>query len=413
MKRVIQFHKAFLPAAIVSAALILFGIVGVATKGINLGVDFQAGVNQSVRLAFPAAQASYAGSGTPVLSISESAITVVFSGADVVSRTASWELSTVGTVADLAVAMSTEGIELSILDGAGLSADLLVPTYQGDYTLGKVPVTIHRTPKSEAETFGSIEEIRKAIASVGSASVQNIGAASSMQYLIRVRDNGKDPAFSGTVPALIRKALESAYGVNKVVAMKTDYVGARFSKDLADNSWKLTLFTVLAILAYATIRFKMQYALGAVLAIIHDGLIMIGFIVWSRMEFNTTSIAAILTILGYSINDTIVIFDRIREDRKLDPTAKLSSILDKSITETLGRTFITTITTMLAVFSLYFFTSGSIKDFALALLIGMVSGTYSTIFIASGFVQLWDVVKSKRQPKPAVASAPHLAKSKP
>ena len=413
MKRVIQFHKAFLPAAIVSAALILFGIVGVATKGINLGVDFQAGVNQSVRLAFPAAQASYAGSGTPVLSISESAITVVFSGADVVSRTASWELSTVGTVADLAVAMSTEGIELSILDGAGLSADLLVPPYQGDYTLGKVPVTIHRTPKSEAETFGSIEEIRKAIASVGSASVQNIGAASSMQYLIRVRDNGKDPAFSGTVPALIRKALESAYGVNKVVAMKTDYVGARFSKDLADNSWKLTLFTVLAILAYATIRFKMQYALGAVLAIIHDGLIMIGFIVWSRMEFNTTSIAAILTILGYSINDTIVIFDRIREDRKLDPTAKLSSILDKSITETLGRTFITTITTMLAVFSLYFFTSGSIKDFALALLIGMVSGTYSTIFIASGFVQLWDVVKSKRQPKPAVASAPHLAKSKP
>ncbi|PKL07567.1 MAG: protein translocase subunit SecF [Spirochaetae bacterium HGW-Spirochaetae-7] len=411
MKRVIQFHKAFLPAAIVSIALILFGLVGLATKGINLGVDFQAGVNQSVRLAYPAAEVSYAGSGTPVLSISESEVTVVFSGAQVVSRTATWKLATVGTIADLAVAMRTEGIEVSVFDGAGLSADLVVPTYQGDYALGTVPVIIHRMPKSTAEVFGSIEQIRKAVESVGSASVQNIGPASSMQYLIRVRDDGKDPAFSGTVPGLIRRALESIYGANKVIAMKTDYVGARFSKDLATNSWKLTLFTVLAILAYATIRFKMQYAMGAVLAIIHDGLIMVGFIVWSRMEFNTTSIAAILTILGYSINDTIVIFDRIREDRKLDTTAKLSSILDKSITETLGRTIITTLTTMLAVFSLYFFTSGSIKDFALALLVGMVSGTYSTVFVASGFVQLWENIRVKRQPKPAAAPAHHAAKS--
>jgi preprotein translocase subunit SecF len=119
------------------------------------------------------------------------------------------------------------------------------------------------------------------------------------------------------------------------------------------------------------------------------------------MEFNTTSIAAILTILGYSINDTIVIFDRIREDRKLDPGAKLSAVIDKSVTETLGRTIITTLTTMLAVFSLYIFTSGSIKDFALALLVGMVSGTYSTVFIATGFVHLWENIKNKRQPKPA------------
>jgi len=147
----------------------------------------------------------------------------------------------------------------------------------------------------------------------------------------------------------------------------------------------------------------MQFALGSVLAIIHDAIIMVGFIVWTRMEFNTTSIAAILTILGYSINDTIVIFDRIREDRKLDPGSKLSEILDRSITETLGRTFITTITTMLAVLSLYLFTSGSIKDFALALLVGMVSGTYSTIFIATGFVYLWDWIQQKRGPVKAAA----------
>jgi preprotein translocase subunit SecF len=249
--------------------------------------------------------------------------------------------------------------------------------------------------------YGSIDQVRRAVESVGTASVQNVGGAESMQYMIRVRDDGTDKSFSEKVPALIEQSLEKVFGADKIVAMRTDYVGARFSKDLADNSWKLTLFTVLAILAYATIRFKMQFGLGAVLAILHDALIMIGFIVWTRMEFNTTSIAAILTILGYSINDTIVIFDRIREDRKLDPTSKLSSVLDRSITETLGRTVITTVTTMLAVFSLYIFTSGSIKDFALALLVGMVSGTYSTIFIATGFVYLWDHLQGKKQPKAA------------
>jgi len=411
MKRVIHFHKAFLPAVIGSAVLMLIGLAGLMTKGLNLGVDFQAGINQSVQLALPAATITYAGAGSPVLSIGGDSLSVVFSGAEVESRTATWDLTTVGTLNDLGSAMKTEGIDLTIRDGAGLSADLLVPTYQGNYTLSATPVLIHRTPKSEAEAFGSTEAIRKAVSSLGSVSVQSIGADSSMQYLIRISDNGEDKAFSEKMPAMIRGALESSFGASKVVTIKTDYVGARFSKDLADSAWKLTLFTSLAILAYATIRFKMQYALGAVLAILHDGLIMVGFIVWTRMEFNTTSIAAILTILGYSINDTIVIFDRVREDRKLDPHSKLSAIIDKSITETLSRTFITTITTMLAVFSLYFFTSGSIKDFALALIVGMISGTYSTIFIATGFVHLWENIKNKRQPKPSAAKHVTVATS--
>jgi len=402
MKRVIQFHKAFLPAVIASAALMLIGLAGLLTMGLNLGVDFQAGINQSVQLALPAADVSYAGAGAPVLSIGGDSLSVVFSGAEVESRTVAWDLTTVGTLNDLGTAMKVEGIDFIIRDGAGLSADLLVPTYQGNYTLGATPVLIHRAPKSGAEAFGSTEAIRKAVSTLGSVSVQSIGADSSMQYLIRISDNGDDKAFSEKMPALIRGVLESAFGASKVVTIKTDYVGARFSKDLADSAWKLTLFTSLAILAYATIRFKMQYGLGAVLAILHDGLIMIGFMVWTRMEFNTTSIAAILTILGYSINDTIVIFDRVREDRKLDPHSKLSAIIDKSITETLSRTFITTVTTMLAVFSLYFFTSGSIKDFALALIVGMISGTYSTVFIATGFVHLWENIKNKRQPKPVV-----------
>jgi preprotein translocase subunit SecF len=168
--------------------------------------------------------------------------------------------------------------------------------------------------------------------------------------------------------------------------------------------------TLLLILAYSAIRFKPQFAFGAVLAILHDALIMVAFVVWSRMEFNTTTIAAILTILGYSINDTIVIFDRIRETRRIYPDDTFVNTLDRALTETLGRTIITTATTMLAVLSLFIFTTGSMKDFALALLVGMTSGVYSTIFIASGFVNLWDI-QAKKRAKKKLVNAPAVVKA--
>ncbi len=161
-------------------------------------------------------------------------------------------------------------------------------------------------------------------------------------------------------------------------------------------------FTLLLVLAYASIRFKPQYAIGAVLGIIHDSLVIISFVVWTRMEFNTTTIAAILTILGYSINNTIVIFDRMRESRRLYPDEVFVTILNRSLTETLSRTVITTFTTMLAVLSLFIFTTGSMKDFALALLVGLVSGVYTTTFIATGFVYFWDKEKVKRDKKKAI-----------
>ncbi len=180
-------------------------------------------------------------------------------------------------------------------------------------------------------------------------------------------------------------------------------MSSRFSHDLTDQVGILITATLVLILLYASIRFKPQYAVGAVLAIMHDALIMVGFIVWTRMEFNTTTIAALLTILGYSINDTIVIFDRIRENKRLFPDDAFVSVLNRSLSETLGRTIITTVTTMLAVLSLYIFTAGSMKDFALALMVGMVSGVYSTIFIASGFVNFWDKTVSKRKKNAALS----------
>jgi preprotein translocase subunit SecF len=165
------------------------------------------------------------------------------------------------------------------------------------------------------------------------------------------------------------------------------------------------------MLIYITIRFKPQYAVGLVVGVIHDGLVVVGFVIWSGMEFNTTTIAAILTIVGYSTNNTIVVFDRIRENLHIFPDDTFIDVMNRSLTATLNRTIITTLTTMLAVVSLYFFTTGAMKDFALSLVIGLISGVYTTTFIASGLVNYWEEQKVKREKqKLRTGSTPQVAK---
>jgi preprotein translocase subunit SecF len=209
--------------------------------------------------------------------------------------------------------------------------------------------------------------------------------------MIRVEDEEGCRVKSDQITAL----LESYFGNGEIAVLRSDYVASRFSKDLTDQAGILTALTLLLILIYASIRFKPQYAFGAVIAIINDALVIISFVVWTRMEFNTSTIAAILTILGYSINNTIVVFDRIRENRRIYPDDAFIDVLNRSLTGTMSRTIITTLTTMLAVMSLFIFTTGSMKDFALALLVGMISGVYTTTFISPGFVYLLEINKGK------------------
>jgi preprotein translocase subunit SecF len=237
--------------------------------------------------------------------------------------------------------------------------------------------------------------------------------AELQRFLIRAQDEGKDKNFSKTAPDTINAGLEKAFGEGRVVVMKTDYVGARFSANLAKTAFTLVVLTVLAILAYATIRFRFQYGIGAVLATVHDMLIMIAFVVWTRMEFNSSTIAAILTILGYSINDTIVQFDRVREERRLSPNEPFRDVLNRALTVTLGRTVITTLCTMITVLAIFFFTTGDLRDFSLALFVGMISGTYSTIFIASAFVLFWEDLAAKRKAKELANPAAPAAAKKP
>lgn len=190
--------------------------------------------------------------------------------------------------------------------------------------------------------------------------------------------------------------LEKTFGPNVVVIKQSDYVGPKFSSTLAQESISLTITALVLVLVYLWFRFKLAYGVSAISALFHDVLIMLGFIGTFRLEVNTTTIAAVLTIIGYSLNDTIVVFDRIRENTGLLRGEKFSQVVDISITQSLSRTIITSLTTLLAVLALYFFGTGPIKDFSFNLIIGIIAGTYSSIFIASPILLGWTNAAKKK-----------------
>ncbi len=410
MKRIINFHKAYVPTTILSCVLIIGGLVGYFMNGFNLGVDFQAGLMQEIQLAPTAFQMTYSGGGVASVSIGKTKLDIVISGSDVEKATHSFAFAEYQTIGSLVQALSSvQGLAASLVGDANASTSWLVQSAQENPQLGSDPYALHfLAPGSPAVP---IADVRAAIESVGSVTVQSLGKSEERRFMVRVEDQGNTEGFAKTATENLSKALAASFGEGEIAVSSSNYVGSRFSKNLTDQAGMLVGLTLLLILVYSAIRFKLQYAIGAVLAIAHDALIMVAFIAWTRMEFSTNTIAAILTILGYSINDTIVIFDRIRECVHLYPEDTFRHNMNRAITETLGRTIITSFATMLAVGSLFLFTSGSMKDFALVLIVGMTSGVYSTIYIASAFVYGWDVIAKKRAAKApkAPAAAPQKA----
>ncbi|MDR0637811.1 MAG: protein translocase subunit SecF [Spirochaetaceae bacterium] len=382
--KIIRFSKGFVPAIVISGVIILVGIVSFLKDGFNFGVDFRAGLIQEVQFAPPAFSLVYSGQDNAAVSMTRSQIDIVVSGVNVENTTHTFPFAQYSTIGSLANALSSiDGIKVDAGSTSNVSTAHLIQSAHGNPKLSGVPYVVHYLPPGSPVI--PIDEVRAALSPLGTVSVQVLGREEDRRFMIRMEDKAGE-----TVPTeAVIAALETAFGEDAVAVTRSDYVGSRFSEQLQTQAGLLFVATLILILIYASIRFKIEYAIGAVAAIAHDALIMVTFICLTNMEFNTTTIAALLTILGYSINDTIVIFDRIRETSRVYPDDTFENILNRSISETLGRTIITTVTTMLAVLSLFIFTTGSMKDFALALLVGMVSGVYSTIFIASSFVYLW------------------------
>lgn len=232
----------------------------------------------------------------------------------------------------------------------------------------------------------SFGELRKKVEEVSrtSVNVQNFEAPSS-EFLIRILKTEENPSL---LSDRIIKKLKEEYG-EKIEVRRVETVGATVGKDLFQRGVLSVIFSLLGMLVYIAFRFDFVSGIGAIIALIHDVLVTLGFISLGGKEIDLLIIAALLTIVGYSINDTIVIYDRIRENVRKMKKVSFEEIVNRSINETLSRTIITSGTTIFAVLSLFLLGGGIIHDFAYVLLVGMISGTYSTIFIASPFVIFW------------------------
>ena len=162
-----------------------------------------------------------------------------------------------------------------------------------------------------------------------------------------------------------------------------EFVGPKVSEELLWAGAQAVIYALIAILAYIWFRFEWQFGIGAVVALVHDVILTLGIFSLLGLEFNLSTVAALLTIVGYSLNDTVVIYDRVRENLRRYKTMALSELLDRSINETLARTVMTALTTLVALIALFVFGGPVIRGFTFAMIWGVLVGTYSTIFVAT------------------------------
>jgi preprotein translocase subunit SecF len=200
--------------------------------------------------------------------------------------------------------------------------------------------------------------------------------------------------------AKVEQAMTVQFGAGLYEIRRIEFVGPKVGRDLTQKAILAIVFAWIGMLIYIAWRFEFRYGLGAIVALIHDTIIVIGVLSLLNKEFTLVIVAALLTVIGYSINDTIVVFDRIRENRKKDLKRSLGDIINASINETLSRTILTAFTVFIVLLSLFFLGGPVIHDFAFALLVGVVIGTYSSIFIASPIVLVFEnlqISKGKRK----------------
>ena len=215
---------------------------------------------------------------------------------------------------------------------------------------------------------------------VSFSSIQRVGTELENEFQLKIKGNSKElQKLSDNVST----ALTSAGGAGSFEIRKIDVVGPRAGKALRTSSFWAAVYAIIGILIYIMIRFDWNYSPGSIIALLHDTILLLGILVITQREFSLHTVAAILTIIGYSINDTIIVFDRIRETINANPTRELAKNVNASINATLGRTVTTSLTTIFAVSALYIFGGGVIQDFSEALFIGVLVGTYSSIFVAS------------------------------
>jgi preprotein translocase subunit SecF len=229
------------------------------------------------------------------------------------------------------------------------------------------------------------KDIRQSLSPLsGNLVIQKLsGGADGDEYIIRMEAPGEGSENFGQT---VEQALATAFGKDQVEIRGLEMVGPKVGQDLRQAAIWATVVALALLLVYMASRFTFSMGLGAILCVVHDLIIVYGFFVWTGKEFNLTILAALLTVVGYDINDTIVLCDRIRDNLKSMRKKPLAEILNASINQTLSRTILTSGFTLLVVVALLIFGTTVLRDFGWALMLGMIFGTYSSIFVAAPLI---------------------------
>ncbi|KXX64159.1 protein translocase subunit SecF [Marichromatium gracile] len=271
----------------------------------------------------------------------------------------------------------------AIVSGAVLVIALLSMLLRGfdfglDFTGGTVIEVGYETPTELAEVTGALE----AGGFVG-ATVQHFG--SRQDVLIRLAPGSDDEGASAQLSDRVFQAL-SAAAAGEVDLRRVEFVGPQVGEELREQGGLAVLFSLIGILIYVALRFEWRFAVGSVVALVHDVIVVLGVFSLFQISFDLTVLAAVLAVIGYSLNDTIVVFDRVRENFRKMRKGTVTEIINASIGQTLSRTVVTSCTTLLVLVALYMLGGEVISGFSLALIIGVVVGTYSSIYVATAAV---------------------------
>ena len=275
------------------------------------------------------------------------------------------------------------GISLFFLITKGLNLSI-------DFTGGSVIEVSYE----QAADLGTIRETLDANGFTKSV-VQNFGTVNDVMIRVPVEAEGTDVANSVKTSQAVFQLLEEIANTNdKVTLRRVEFVGPQFGKELVEGGILALLYALGFVLVYVAFRFEWKFGLGSISALVYDVIITIGAFAILQLEFSLSVLAAILAVIGYSLNDTIVVFDRIRENfRKMRETDTVH-IMNESVNQTLPRTILTSLTTLLVLVALFLFGGESLQGFSIALIIGVLIGTYSSIFVASPVVLALGVTKS-------------------
>jgi len=280
-----------------------------------------------------------------------------------------------------------------VVSGVVLAIAILAILIRG-LNLG-VDFTGGYTIQAAYEEAPILNEVRASLADAGfeEAVVQNFGSSTEILIRMAPQPGASNVEVSNEVEAALQPSSEKNIEIQRV-----EFVGPQVGEELREKGGMAVLLALVGIIIYIWFRFEKKFSVGSVAALVHDVVLTVGVFALFQVEFDLTILAAILAVIGYSLNDTIVVFDRIRENFRTMRSGTAAQVMNASINQTLSRTLVTSATTLLVLLSLFFLGGKIIHGFALALIIGVIVGTYSSIFVASTAVLALGITKEDLMP---------------